>query len=218
MMRLLLFIVFIAVGVGVIYALTKNNSQQQQLLPIKAAIPQKQLQQEFSIEPAPSETKEGRITSFSGNVLFESRIATQPARLTQNRPVKQAEKIRTENESTASIAFDNIGTINIEQNSEVSFIQTRPSEFVLVQPEGTVIYKVNGETPFSIRALHLLISIPKGEGTVSFDEENGTVHITITDGTASVAYIDLENNTIVKDLPTDSTYIYTIETREGETE
>src|SRR4051794_20941381 len=75
---------------------------------------QKQTEQasHFSIENPPSNSLKGEIATFSGEVQWQSRTATEGAKLDAVRPLQQGENIITK-KGTALLQFPNIGTIDV---------------------------------------------------------------------------------------------------------
>ena len=144
----------------------------------------------FSIAHAPKESIIGNITAMTGDVFWESRVATQPAKIELPVSVKQGENLVTKDDGNATVVFAGIGSIELLPKTETDFVQTLPTNFVVDQKQGTADYTKNGTVPFSIRSLHLLTTI-SGKITLTIDEDELTVTITVKKGSATVAYNNL---------------------------
>lgn len=146
----------------------------------------------FSIANPPKQSITGKIISMTGMVEWESRVATQPAQIVKPVPIQQGENLITKDDGNVSVTFDNIGNIKLLPKTEVDFVQTLPLNFVVNQKSGTAVYTKTGTVPFSIRSLHLLVTIT-GEIKLAIDEEEPTITINVNEGKATIAYNDLQN-------------------------
>ncbi len=159
--------------------------------PIISPISQK-TEPTFSIANPPKESITGKITSISGGVEWESRVATQPAQIAKPVPIRQGENLITKDDGNISLTFDNIGNIKLLPKTEVDFVQTLPVNFVVNQKSGTVVYIKEGTVPFSVRSLHLLTTIT-GEIKLVIDEQKPIITINVNKGSVTIAYNDLQN-------------------------
>lgn len=161
----------------------------------------------FSLEKAPSEALKGKIISLAGDVLWQSRIATDSSKLDSVIEIQQGESLTTKEKSSASIVFDKNLEINLEEKSAIEFIQTLPANIVLFQKFGTVEYKKIGAIPVSIRVLHLLIE-NKGDILVFLDDQKSIVTVAAISGSAVFSYNDINNVTSVTTLPAGKKLIF----------
>src|SRR5260370_25910131 len=70
----------------------------------------------FSLKKAPSESLVGHIASMSGEVLWESRIATQSSPLSAPQAIQQGEEVDTGKDGLGSISFYNTLTFTLSNN------------------------------------------------------------------------------------------------------
>lgn len=155
----------------------------------------------FSLDKAPSQSLVGTINSMSGEVLYEPRLASESARITSPQEVQQGESLSTGIDGKIILNFKDAIEINLENNSGVNVIQTLPADLVFKQTLGSVIYKKLGTYPISIRVGHLLIE-DGGEVKISFTKDSPITTVTIVNGSAIVAYNNLNNDSRMVNLTT----------------
>ena len=167
----------------------------------------------FSLEKAPSESLIGKIASMSGDVQWQSRIATDSARLESPINIQQGENLSTKEKSSAVILFDGNLEVELSEKSEVGFAQTLPANIVIAQGSGTVEYKKVGVIPVSIRILHLLIE-NEGDVKVSLDDQQPLVTLEIVTGSVKLSFNDINNVTSVTVLSAGKKLIFNDDTRQ----
>jgi hypothetical protein len=145
----------------------------------------------FSLLNPPSDSITGNVTILTGEVDWQSRIATIPATITTLNSVQQGEEIETQEKTNMAILFLHIGSLTVSPNTHLSFVQTMPNNFVTTQYKGSVTYAKLGQYPLSIRTLHMLTSL-NGRGKVDVDPDNETITITLIEGDGTVAFNDLD--------------------------
>lgn len=211
MKDLLLFVITICVGlflmVGYITFIKKS-----QVLPV----PNLQTifrSSSFSLEKAPSESLIGKITGMNGDVLWQSRTATDSSKLTSLIDIQQGESLTTNEKGSATVVFDKNLEIDIGEKSVVEFAQTLPANIVLVQSSGAVEYKKVGVVPVSIRVLHLLIE-DGGDILISVDEQKPIATAMVISGSAIFSYNDINNVTSVTTVPAGKKLIFNDDTRQ----
>jgi len=162
----------------------------------------------FSLEKAPTDSLSGEVASISGKVAWQSRIA--PVAILINLPTRlsQGEEVDTYNDGNALIGFAKVGTITEASNTQISFIQTLPQNFVVLQKQGVADYLKSGANPLSIVALDLLINIDSGECSIFVDKDNALVTVSVKTGSASAAFNDSDNNTNVVSLTAGQKYVF----------
>lgn len=149
----------------------------------------------FSLENAPTDSLIGKISSFSGNVAWQSRTAPIANLINSNIDLRQGEELITQGNGKAYFQFPKILDISMQENSDLSIIQTLPANFVFEQKQGDVTYtKINGTTPVSVRGFDLLIEV-NGSVEISMDVKTSKVFVNVSSGTATAAYTDNQNNT-----------------------
>jgi ferric-dicitrate binding protein FerR (iron transport regulator) len=86
---------------------------------------------------------------------------------------------------------------------------------VIEQKQGLVMYDKNGETPVSIRALDLLINIDKGRCEVLVDKDTSDITVTVSTGSVTVAFNDINNNTNIKSISEGEKYLFNNDSKTG---
>ena len=169
----------------------------------------------FSLEKAPADSLIGEIASISGKVAWQSRIA--PVSILINAPLKlqQGEEVDTYSDGNATINFPKIATMSASFNTQLSFIQTLPENFVVWQKQGLADYNKNGEVQISVVALDLLINLDLGQCSILVDKDTAKVTVSVKTGLATVAFNDSDNNTNVVLLKTGDQYIFDDNTKTG---
>ena len=169
----------------------------------------------FSIENAPSQSLVGKVASISGNVAWQSRIASFATLI--NSPVKlqQGEKINTQSNGKAVINFPQVVTITASANTQLNFIQTLPANFVVDQAQGLSIYNKNGDIPLSVRALDLLVNIKTGTCSVLVDKDTSNIVVSVSTGLAMIAFNDTNNSTNILTINKGEEYLFNNNTKLG---
>lgn len=171
----------------------------------------------FSLEKAPSESIKGNITSLSGNVGWQSRIATEPAQIISFPELQQGEAVETKDNGKMTLQFGNILASNLSPNTFLNFIQTLPTQFVIDQSKGKTEYVKLGETPLTVRSFGLLINIESGNVVVSINDKLGVMTSTVKKGSITAAYNDPKQETAnVLTVNEGSQYIFNNDTKQGE--
>lgn len=153
----------------------------------------------FSLEKAPSQSLVGKIISMVGEVQYESRLATESARIYSPQEVQQGESLLTGIDGSLILNYKDVAEINLENDSGVKIIQTLPADLVFAQTIGSIEYKKIGQTPLSIRVGHMLVE-NNGDVKISFTSDSPITTIALINGTATVAYNDLYNISRVVDV------------------
>src|SRR5579871_5704011 len=151
----------------------------------------------FSLEKAPTQSLVGTISSLSGQVLWQSRIANAESPIIASQQIQQGESVET-TDGTASIAFASALLAQIEKNTQVNIIQTLPADIVIQQTQGTTDYQRLGTIPVSIRGLDLLLSVERGEVTIVVDPLTSHVNVIVKSGKITAAYTNKQNQTNIK--------------------
>ncbi len=170
----------------------------------------------FSPDNPPRNSLKGQITTLSGDTFLESRVASEPAKLTKTQEILQGENLVTKTNGKINVAFADAETMTILPDSEIDVIQTLPANIVITQPQGNVQYTKSGNIPFSINAQSLLVNHNQGTLTVSVDKKNQTTTVVVQNGTAQVAYADTDQNSHVIILSHGQTFVYDATEQTGE--
>jgi hypothetical protein len=159
----------------------------------------------YSLENAPKASLRGRVSSMTGSIHWQSRTATDSAALFTPHEIQQGEILQTDDPLTA--------TISLLPNTRLEIIQTLPSEMVFKQDSGSTVYAASSEAKLSVRSLHLLTEVDGGETKIVTDNENGTVDVSVTSGTAKVSFNDQDNTTSVTTVKPMKTLVFSDDTR-----
>lgn len=158
------------------------------LLPISPTITTK-----FSLEEAPDKSLRGTIISYSGIVDWQSRTATQPAKLTELKTIQQGEALTTGDDGKVTLQIPGVASISALPNSTINFIQTLPENLVIEQNSGSASYRSDGKTPISIRSFDLLTIVQNGMVTVSVDKNQHISTVTVQKGSVTEGFNDTQN-------------------------
>ena len=211
MKNVVLFLLFFALGIAFIVIFRLSYRAKKSIPPLVSPIATSQ----FSLADAPSESLKATIT-FSGDVDWQSRVATQPSQLTSPVVIQQGESILTKDNATASIHFLNTADIDIAPKTEVDIIQTLPSNIVVAQNQGVTVYTVTGKVPLAIRSFDLLVAVKNGKVTVTADSNQDIVTVHVIQGSATVAYDDVQYMSHTQPLVAGNIYTFDDTTKEGE--
>ncbi len=149
----------------------------------------------FELQP-PAQATTATLSQSQGEVEQLTREVDEYQEATPGGSIRQGEAIATKRGS-ATITLDTLGRISMGSKAEISLVNLIPEALMFRQKSGTISYEVNSVHPFSIRALHTLLTLA-GDGTISVDEP--IVNIRLTKGTAKLALVDTENNTNIWNL------------------
>ncbi len=203
-----LFIVSLFLGVCAVsvFAFSKNNTANNIISPLSAT--------RFSLSEAPTESLRGSVT-FSGNVSWESRTATQPSQLKKSRSIQQGEMLLAMEGGNALVNFPNLVNINIFPKTEIDFIQTLPDNMVFTEASGSAAFENTGQTPIAVKSLSLLTYVDHGKINITLDNTNDIVTIDVVSGSAKVAFNDLNYVSHVLSLSQGDTYVFDSDKRHG---
>lgn len=168
---------------------------------------------EFSIIDPPSMVLKGIITSMSGEVKWQSRVASESAPLLEPQTIQQGEDLETAEDGQMTVEFEDYLKIDILENSKVSFAQTLPANIVLAQTDGSVNYTKTGSVPVTIRSKRLLIDIQDGKTSVFIEEDKPIIKIRVESGSAKLAYNDRQYVSQIMIVEEDESVIYNDELR-----
>lgn len=204
------FIVSFLLGVGLIFGFIAWKTQ---IPKQKLFIPNLTSTTFFSIEKPPTDSIKGTIVSKSGTIFWESRVATEPSELNEIIVVKQGERLITKEKSEIQVNFDQVGNMILSANSDLSFIQTLPSDFVVEQKKGKVEYVLNGITPVTIKIRSAIITKTSGSIQITVTDNDPIVIISILQGTAQIGFNDQDYVSRVFTLREDQIYEYNSDER-----
>ncbi len=212
MKQLIIFILSLGVGVGLFLGY-KNYHKPPIIVPKKVTMTPL-APYTFPLDTAPIDSLAGSLASFSGDVYFQSRVASEPAHITTPIQLHQGEKVVT-GEGTAEIQFPQIIEATMSANTEFEFIQTIPTAPVFLQTQGSVSYTKTGTTLPSIRTMRLVSIINDGMSTFTVDTDNNMVTIDVVSGSVTVGFNDSDNITNQLTINQDQQYLFDNELRQG---
>lgn len=169
----------------------------------------------FSLDQAPINTIKGEIISLSGEVKWQSRMATEPGQLTKDISIQQGESLRTDKGANLTMKFSSAGVITILPESEIEVVQTLPVNLVFKQINGVVEYQANGNSLLSIKCINLLVNINNGILTIETDGETGEVVLSLKTGLATVAYNSPEFDSKVWEMNPGDKFVFDSNTKKG---
>ena len=204
-----LFIFFLIVGfIATFFLINKQTSEEVSKPNVKIT----RESSKFSLEKAPSTSLHGDITTLTGEVQWQSRIATEASTITQKQSIQQGESLMTGKTGKVSLAFPDM-LFNISSSTQLNVIQTLPTSIVLEQPAGKIDFQTTSSTPLSIRTSRILIKSDKGNFSVAIDEDDGMVTISVEDGLVTTAYNDTDNFSTVEKIEADQVLTFDPSTR-----
>lgn len=168
----------------------------------------------FSLENAPTESLRGKITKLTGDVAWQSRVATEEAKVENLTEVQQGERVVTGTDGSLAISFENAVNISISKNSDLDIVQTLPVNLVFLQNSGIVNYEKTGDSPVSVRSMHL-IAVGSKEINVNVDKEKSLTTIKNVDGELKITFNDLNFNVKEITVTKGKTYVFNDKTRRG---
>jgi hypothetical protein len=169
----------------------------------------------FSAEIPPSNSLKGTVTTLTGDVLWQSRVATEAAKISNLSQVQQGEQIKTGNDGVVKLEFKDQAKIVVSAKSQLNIVQTIPANFVFAQTDGTVEYQRTGNIPLSIRAMHLLIDEDLGDVIISVNKDDGTVIVNVRTGNVTIGFNDTDLKSNLITIPQGKEYIFDDTTRTG---
>lgn len=146
----------------------------------------------FSLDKAPTNSVNGRITSLSGAVFWKSRVASVSAVLSPTIQIQQGEEVETKDDGQVAIEFGDGQSVIVFPKSGLNIIQTLPSNLVFQQTDGTVTYKNLSGSPLTIRSLGLITQFVNGEARIIINKKTSVVSVEAVKGSLNSAYNDLK--------------------------
>lgn len=210
----LLFIIMVCVGLALMAAYSMFISRRTPVI-----VPSLQnifRTSNFSLEKAPGESLIGKIVSMNGDVEWQSRTATDSAKLSSLINIQQGEDLETREKSTATVLFGKNLEVDLNEKTRVSFIQTLPFNIVMTQASGSAEYKKLGNVPVSIRVMHLLIE-NAGDVIIDVDNASPVVTLQVVSGSAKYSFNDINNVTSITEITAGKKLIFNDDTRQGVT-
>lgn len=157
-------------------------------------IPQKS---SFTLKP-PSESLTGEFVEIVGKVTKEARGEDEFEEIGEGDGIFDGEKVATGKLSRTTIRFEDFGAVALGPSSEVTFVNTLPLSFLVLQSTGETEYQLSSKKyPLSVRSLNMLFTQDIGISTITTDAEDKTITVKLLKGTGNIALVDLDNETHV---------------------
>lgn len=210
MKNIILFILYFLLGVLLVFSFKKANqifSSRQLKTPIATS--------SFSLNDAPNESLRGTIVSLSGEVGWQSRIATEPAQINKPIQIQQGEGIVTNDTGQATVVFSKTANIIIAPKTVINFIQTLPVNILIEQNSGTAKYEKLSGNSLSVRSQGLLIKINQGVIDISVSENQPYVFVDVKSGSITAGYNDVNYITQVLNVASDNRLVFRTDTKKA---
>lgn len=207
MLRVIFFLSAILFGFWgtLTYADTSvNTSSHSDIAPSPFLTPSTDTQ--FVLE-APAQSLQGTITKLSGIVKADKRDNPDEVTLVQGDSVGDGESIFTSEDSEVTIAFGEERVISLDEQSFVSFPGTIPSNFLVSQYQGTVLYS---STLLWVRIAGTLLEI-EGEVLVSYAPDEGVIVLETREGTVKLGWVNDQKSVSTEKIPPDTTAVFSFE-------
>ncbi len=170
----------------------------------------------FSLEQAPRDSVRGQIMKLEGLVLWQSRMATEPAQLREGTRIQQGEKIVTTENSSLKVHFASQSAILLNPESEVEIIQTLPIEHVFKHNQGEALYQSFSGSSISVRSLNMILNLQAtASAMLTTYPEIEEVVIDIKTGQGTVAYNSPEFESKLWSLKRGDIFVYDSSKRKG---
>lgn len=210
MKKVLLFLVFFLVGIGIMLSYQYLLTSQLQFPRIKPPITTK-----FSLANAPSATIRGTISSMSGTVAWLSRTANNFVILKSKRTIQQGEDLSTGSNGKALVTIHNMALLSLSPNTHLSFIELLPQNFVINLVKGSLLYETTVQVPVSVVTNNLLTLANNGLFSITYDPDSSTVLVHVERGSATEGYEDSQNNSNVVQVTQGQTFLYNTKAQQG---
>lgn len=169
----------------------------------------------FSLENAPRDSLRGQIATMSGEIFWQSRTATEPAKLLTPIILQQGENLIASDGGKMVVNFPADLTISLTPRSQINIIQTLPVNLVFEQPAGTITYEASQSGTISVRSRRLLVNFTDGQVQVNTDSDNHVVTVGVFKGEGKLSYNDRNFTSQVVNLPAGRIFIFNDDRRTG---
>lgn len=169
----------------------------------------------FSLENAPSQALKGKITQRDGEIWWQSRTATEAAKLQETIDIQQGEILIASESGNLTVEFSPAATVALFPETKVEIVQTLPLNLVFNQPAGIGQYQTTGQSPVTIRSHNLIVDLADGLLVIDTDEAAGTIILGLKTGSAKVGYNSPEFASKVWGLEPGDVFEYDSNLRQG---
>ncbi|MCX6816844.1 MAG: hypothetical protein NTZ93_03195 [Candidatus Beckwithbacteria bacterium] len=210
---LLAFLTILIFILAIYFGFFKTKNKEHTILsPIAEVTTQKT--SNFSLEKAPTESLKGKIVTMTGEISWQSRTATEAARIFSPSEIQQGEKLITGEKSNLALVFTEACSVTLSEKTEMEIVQTLPANIVFSQTNGTGEYVKTGGYPVTIRVMNLLAE-EDGDMIVSIDPKKPIISLTLRSGKATAAFNDLNYVSHEMTVVAGQTFIFNYDTRKG---
>ncbi len=207
MKNLGVFFIFTILGIALILVYFSRSEVPAKTALVTTSTSSTQSQTSFDPSQPPKTSLKGQITTLTGLVKWQSRIATDSAVITSPQAVQQGEQLETGPKAKVNFAFSQVAQISMSENTIINLAQTLPVDLVFIQSKGVANYQKIGQDRVSIRSAHLLIE-PESEVSVNMNEDQPIITVTATKGPVTIAFNDSDQISQVKTLKAGQTLIF----------
>jgi hypothetical protein len=150
----------------------------------------------FQLQP-PKQSLRGVVKDLNGSVVISKRDESAGRQAVPGDTITDGESILTEADSEVALEFNTLGTISLDQDSQISFATTLPSSFLLEQNRGTVGYQVVAGQIMTVRTQGIVFEVQGGDAVLESNQEEEYVTVEVLGGQVKLAYLDANWETLV---------------------
>lgn len=150
----------------------------------------------FRLQP-PKQSLRGVVRDLDGSVVISKRDESAGRQAASGDTITDGESILTEADSVVTIKFESLGTISLDQGSQISFATTLPSSFLLEQNRGTVGYQASADRVMTVRTQGIVFEVQGGDAVLESNQDEEYVTVEVLDGQVKLAYLDSTWETLV---------------------
>jgi hypothetical protein len=156
---------------------------------------------------APLQSLTAAMSEASGTVEVMKRDGVDYTPVGVGETIRQGESIKTESGSGATVVFDQLMSMKMEEISVVNLINTNKMAMLVNQAGGTVGYVTSDVSiPGAVKVLHLLVEMTGAEASVAIDAQ--TITVGVKSGKVKAAFETKTNVTQIIEIPPGKKMIY----------
>jgi hypothetical protein len=150
----------------------------------------------FQLRP-PKQSLRGVVKDLDGSVVISKRDELSGRQAVTGDTITDGESILTETDSVVTIAFAPLGAISLDPDSQISFVSTLPSSFLLEQHRGTVGYQVGDRQVITVRTQGIVFEVQGGDVILESNQIEEYVTVNVRTGVVKLAYLNAAQETQV---------------------
>lgn len=148
----------------------------------------------FQFQP-PTNSLAAQIIMVTGDVTKVPLNSTNSATLKVNDSVLAGEPISVGSHSDLNLKITNFLQATASAETSLSLVSGNPKSLLLQQSNGSAEYQtLSSDVPVSIRTLHFLIVFTNGQIKVTTNQQTNKVTVSLTTGSAKIAWEDQNLN------------------------